>query len=33
METRLSYSALYLGLAGYLAIMCHDLAEELPRAL
>ena len=32
-ETRLSYGALYLGLAGYLAIMCHDLSEQLPRAL
>jgi Zn-dependent protease len=32
-ETRLSYAALYLGLAAFLAIMAHDLAEELPRAL
>jgi hypothetical protein len=31
-ETRFSYGALYLGLAGFLAIMCHELHEELPRA-
>jgi Zn-dependent protease len=30
-ETRLSYGALYLALAAFLAIMCHDLHEELPR--
>ena len=30
-ETRLSYAALYLGLAAYLAIMCADLHAELPR--
>jgi Zn-dependent protease len=30
-ETRFSYGALYLGLAGFLAVMCHDLHEELPR--
>ncbi|MBN8280177.1 MAG: site-2 protease family protein [Gammaproteobacteria bacterium] len=29
-ETRLSYGALYLALAGFLAIMCHDLHQELP---
>ena len=29
-ETRLSYGALYLALAGFLAIMCHELHEELP---
>jgi Zn-dependent protease len=28
-ETRLSYGALYLALAGFLAVMCHDLHEEL----
>ena len=28
-ETRLSYGALYLALAGFLAIMCYDLHEEL----
>jgi hypothetical protein len=31
-ETRFSYGALYLGLAGFLAVMCHELHEELPRA-
>jgi len=31
-ETRFSYGALYLGLAGFLAVMCHQLHEELPRA-
>lgn len=31
-ETRYSYGALYLGLAGFLAIMCQELHEELPRA-
>jgi Zn-dependent protease len=30
-ETRFSYGALYLGLMGFLAIMCHELHEELPR--
>ena len=30
-ETRLSYGALYLALAGFLAIMCYKLHEELPR--
>ncbi len=29
-ETRLSYAALYLGLAAFLAIMCDDLQAELP---
>lgn len=32
-ETRYSYGTLYLGLAGFLAMMCHELYEELPRAL
>jgi Zn-dependent protease len=31
-EARVQYAALYLGLAGFLAIMCHALHEELPRA-
>lgn len=31
-ETRLSYAALYLGLAGFLAVMCHELHAQLPRA-
>lgn len=30
-ETRLSYGALYLGLMGFLALMCQDLQKELPR--
>jgi Zn-dependent protease len=30
-ETRLSYAALYLGLAAFLAIMCEQLHSELPR--
>lgn len=30
-ETRVSYGALYLGLAAFLAIMCEQLHEELPR--
>lgn len=30
-ETRLSYAALYLGLAAFLAIMCEQLHAELPR--
>jgi Zn-dependent protease len=31
-ETRLSYAAAYFGLAAYLAVMCHDLHEELELA-
>jgi len=31
-ETRLSYALLYIGLAGFLAIMCHELSLELPQA-
>jgi Zn-dependent protease len=31
-ETRFAYGALYIGLVGFLALMCHDLHEELPRA-
>jgi Zn-dependent protease len=31
-ETRLSYAAIYLGLAAFLAIMCEQLHAELPRA-
>jgi Zn-dependent protease len=30
--TRLTYGALYLGLAALLAVMCYELALELPRA-
>jgi hypothetical protein len=30
-EARVQYTALYLGLAGFLAIMCHELHQELPR--
>lgn len=30
-ETRVSYAALYLGLAAFLAIMCEQLHTELPR--
>lgn len=30
-ETRFSYGLTYLGLAGFLAIMCHELSLELPR--
>jgi len=30
-ETRTSYGLLYLGLAAFLAIMCHELHGELPR--
>ncbi|WP_022976221.1 site-2 protease family protein [Nevskia ramosa] len=30
-ETRTSYGLLYLGLAAFLAIMCHELHSELPR--
>jgi Zn-dependent protease len=32
METRVSYATLYIGLAAFLAIMCHDLSEQLPKA-
>jgi Zn-dependent protease len=31
-ETRFTYGVLYIGLAGFLALMCHDLHAELPRA-
>ena len=31
-ETRLTYMLLYLGLAAFLALMCHDLHQELPKA-
>ena len=31
-ETRVSYAALYLGLAAFLAIMCEQLHDELPRS-
>jgi len=31
-ETRFSYATLYIGLAAFLAIMCEQLHEELPRA-
>lgn len=31
-ETRLTYGIFYLGLIVFLALMCHDLHEELPRA-
>ena len=31
-ETRLSYAAVYLGLAAFLAIMCEQLHTELPRS-
>lgn len=31
-QTRTSYAALYLGLAGFLAVMCHELHAQLPRA-
>lgn len=31
LETRTTYGALYLGLAGFLAIMSHELHNELPR--
>jgi Zn-dependent protease len=30
-ETRFTYGALYLGLAAFLAVMCHDLHALLPR--
>jgi hypothetical protein len=29
-ETRVSYAAVYLGLAAFLAIMCEQLHAELP---
>lgn len=29
LEARLQYAALYLGLAGYLAVMAHDVHEML----
>jgi Zn-dependent protease len=32
-ETRFSYGLTYIALAGFLAIMCHDLSLELPRAI
>jgi Zn-dependent protease len=32
-ETRFTYAALYLGLAIFLAQMCHTLHEELPRSM
>jgi Zn-dependent protease len=32
-ETRFSYGLTYIALAGFLAIMCHDLSLQLPRAL
>jgi Zn-dependent protease len=32
-EARYSYGALYLGLAGFLAVMCNELHKELPKAL
>lgn len=32
MELRLQYGAWYLGLAGFLAIMCYELHKMLPRA-
>ena len=31
-ETRFNYGLLYLGLAGFLAVMCDQLHQELPRA-
>lgn len=30
-ETRVSYGLLYIGLAAFLAIMCHELHAQLPR--
>lgn len=30
-ETKVSYGTLYLGLAGFLAVMCNELHQELPR--
>jgi Zn-dependent protease len=30
-ETRFSYGVTYLALAGFLAVMCHELSLELPR--
>ncbi len=32
LETRTTYSIFYVGLIAFLAVMCHDLHEELPRA-
>ena len=32
-ETRLSYGLTYIALAGFLALMCHDLSLELPRGV
>jgi hypothetical protein len=31
-QTRLNYGLTYVALAGFLAIMCHELSLELPRA-
>jgi len=31
METRTTYATFYLGLLIFLAVMCHDLQQELPR--
>lgn len=31
-ETRVTYGAAYIGLVIFLALMCHELHEELPRA-
>lgn len=31
-QTRFNYAMTYFALAGFLAIMCHQLSEELPRA-
>lgn len=31
-ESRFTYGVFYLGLAAFLAVMCHDLHEMLPRA-
>jgi len=32
LETRTTYAVFYLGLLIFLAVMCHDLQQELPRA-
>ena len=32
METRVTYGVFYIALVIFLAVMCHDLHEELPRA-
>jgi len=32
-QTRLNYGLTYIALAGFLAIMCHELSLELPRGL